>query len=235
MRFEFRPLLTVFTVLGVIVLLALGTWQARRLAWKMELIETVEARTEQAPLPVSAVFSRLEEGEEIAYLPVRATGGFVTDRTAHVFGTWDGQAGWYVFQPFRLDENGRIVFVNRGFVPAEERAASYPLPDAEALLGLARPFSETAGLAALLRPQNDPTAGLFYDRSFETLSGAFPGVDTAEVAPFVIDSTLPTAKPLGGTTRLDFSNRHLGYAITWYGLAAGLLLVFALMSRAPRA
>ena len=43
--------------------------------------------------------------------------------------------------------------------------------------------------------------------------------------PLAVDSTLPTALPRGGTTRLAFRNAHLGYALTWYGLAAGLVVV----------
>ena len=37
----------------------------------------------------------------------------------------------------------------------------------------------------------------------------------------------PGGWPRGGTTRLDIANRHLEYALTWYGLAATLIGVFA--------
>ncbi len=42
--------------------------------------------------------------------------------------------------------------------------------------------------------------------------------------------------PIGGLTRTDFRNKHLEYAITWFGLAATLIavwLVFSLQKR-PR-
>ena len=40
----------------------------------------------------------------------------------------------------------------------------------------------------------------------------------------------PAAWPKGGTTRLEFNNRHLEYALTWFGLAATLLVVFLAFS-----
>jgi surfeit locus 1 family protein len=51
------------------------------------------------------------------------------------------------------------------------------------------------------------------------------------VAPFTIDllaaATPPGGLPQAGETRMVFSNNHLAYALTWYGLAAALLAVFA--------
>ena len=32
---------------------------------------------------------------------------------------------------------------------------------------------------------------------------------------------------IGGTTRIDLPNRHLEYALTWYGLALTLIGVYA--------
>jgi surfeit locus 1 family protein len=49
--------------------------------------------------------------------------------------------------------------------------------------------------------------------------------------PFIVDAELdpglPGGFPKGGVTRLELPNRHLEYALTWYGLAAALVAVFA--------
>ena len=45
---------------------------------------------------------------------------------------------------------------------------------------------------------------------------------------------LPGGLPQGGETQLTFSNNHLQYAITWYGLALALAVVFVLRLRAGR-
>ena len=60
------------------------------------------------------------------------------------------------------------------------------------------------------------------------------GLPAASVAPYLIDAnfdpTLPGGLPQGGETIADFPNNHLGYAITWFGLAAccaGVFVAFA--------
>jgi surfeit locus 1 family protein len=49
--------------------------------------------------------------------------------------------------------------------------------------------------------------------------------------PFFVDAEAspenPGGFPKGGVTRLALSNRHLEYALTWYGLALTLIGVFA--------
>ena len=232
--FAFRPALTALAALGLLVLIGLGTWQVARLQWKTDLIARTEAMVASPPV---ALYDTLPAPRE--YRPVRVTGGFVTDRTVHVSGTWAGRPGFYVFQPFQPDQGRALILVNRGFVSAEDRQATYTLPDADALTGLVR-FYQGAGLGLLDAPP-DPDGLTVYDRRRATLTAPFrdlAGGSRAEdelFAPFYLDSTLPTETPRGNTTRLDFTNRHLGYAITWFGLAGGLLLVFLLMSRAPRA
>ena len=52
----------------------------------------------------------------------------------------------------------------------------------------------------------------------------------ADAAPFLIDQDAgqaPGGLPQGGETVLSFPNSHLEYALTWFGLAAGLVAVFA--------
>ena len=60
---------------------------------------------------------------------------------------------------------------------------------------------------------------------------AFLHLDDA--APFSIDqdaSSVPGELPQGGETVLDIPNNHLSYAFTWFGLAAGLLGVYAVFA-----
>ena len=40
----------------------------------------------------------------------------------------------------------------------------------------------------------------------------------------------PGGLPIGGLTRIELTNNHLQYAITWYGLALTLLVVYGSFS-----
>jgi surfeit locus 1 family protein len=57
----------------------------------------------------------------------------------------------------------------------------------------------------------------------------------AQLAPFFIDAEAepgnPGGWPKGGTTILTLPNRHLEYALTWYGLAVTLIGVYLAFAR----
>ncbi|MEL6364901.1 MAG: SURF1 family protein [Pseudomonadota bacterium] len=98
--------LTALAALGVLILCALGTWQLQRLDWKRGLIAAVEARVERDPAPFAEVLERWRAGEDVEYTPVRLAGRFLHEHEAHVFGTLDGKAGYYVFTPLKVVAGG---------------------------------------------------------------------------------------------------------------------------------
>ena len=61
-------------------------------------------------------------------------------------------------------------------------------------------------------------------------ASAFAGTGVRALA-FTVDADArpepPGGLPRGGVTRLDLPNRHLEYALTWYGLALTLIGVYA--------
>lgn len=225
----------VLTLVALAVLVSLGNWQVRRLAWKEDLIARATERP-QGPveaLPAASDWASfdIEEGE---YRPYRLTGRFLHEKEALVFtslsdprGTLEGP-GYWVLTPFTLDSGGTVL-VNRGFVPQgrerpENRGEVLPAGPLT-LTGLLRP-DDTRNF---FTPDDKPGENLFFARSIPAIAAA-KGIP-APVAPFSIDllaaGTPPGGLPQAGETRFAFANRHFGYAITWYGLAAALLAVFA--------
>ena len=200
-------------------LLALGTWQLQRLAWKGELIAAIEARAFGEP--VAAPRGDVDPAAEV-YRRVRVSGRFLHGRTRFVKAVTELGAGYWVMTP--LEGGARTVWVNRGFVTNERRAAgSYDEPAPPVgVIGLLR-VTEPGGT---LLQANDPAAARWYSRDVEALSrdagveaesGWF--VDAARDAP----ASVP-AWPRAGLTRLEFRNPHLAYALTWYAMALGLAL-----------
>jgi surfeit locus 1 family protein len=50
-----------------------------------------------------------------------------------------------------------------------------------------------------------------------------------EFMPFVLEADTkpnPGGYPIGGQTRVALPNNHLSYALTWYGLALALLVIY---------
>lgn len=237
--------LTILTVAALAVLLALGTWQVRRLAWKEALIARVDERIHAAPQPLPAADTwPALKAEEIEYRPVTVTGRFDHAHELRVFmalaeprGRYGGQ-GWFILTPLQLAGSDRWVLVNRGFVP-QDRGDPASRPEGQVsgevtLTGLMRPPEPRTWLS----PADDPARNVWFVRDPATMAKAV-GLDPSAVAPFTIDAaaTAPGDLPQGGETVVAFTNNHLGYAITWYGLAAALAAVYVLTivrSRTPR-
>lgn len=210
---------------------ALGAWQLERLAWKRELIATVEARLTAAPVapPTPADWS-----PDWAYTRTTVAGIFLHDRETPVQAVTDRGPGWWILTPLRTDDG--VIIVNRGFVPTELRAARArprgQVPGRVQVTGLLR-ASEPDG--AFLRT-NAPAAGRWYSRDLPAIARA-RGL-TEPVAPYFIDADAtpnPGGSPVGGLTVVRFRNSHLVYALTWFGLCALSLAGAGIVFRHQRA
>jgi surfeit locus 1 family protein len=191
---------------------ALGIWQVYRLSWKLDLIARVDQRVHAAGVaaPVSA-------SPEDEYRKVTATGIFLNDKETFVQAVTNLGAGFWVMTPLKLAD-GSIVLVNRGFLPAERRdAAQHSQPAGRvSVTGLLR-LTEPKG--GFLR-SNDSANDRWYSRDVAAISSAR---HLDHVVPYFIDADAtpnPGGFPVGGLTVVAFSNNHLVYAITWFGMAA---------------
>lgn len=198
----------------------LGIWQVERLAWKNSLVAAVETRSTAAPVDLDAVDWDAIDPATSEYQRVAVMGRFGSNDTlSQAVTTYGG--GFWVMTPLVL-QDGRTVLVNRGFVTAAQRDA-----------GIERPAGtvEVTGLLRASEPEggflrsNDPEAGRWHSRDVAAI-GAANGLEN--LAPFFVDADAGGAGyPIGGLTVISFSNNHLIYALTWFGLT--LLSLFALV------
>lgn len=212
--------------IALAVLFSLGTWQVKRLYWKEDLLAAIEQRSHADPVDVGAIEAALEAGEAIDYRMARASGRFLNDKERHFFATFEGQSGFYVYTPLELDD-GRLLFVNRGFVPYDRKDAStrpQSLVEGEqTITGLARARLEEK--PSFMVPENDEAANIFYWKDLDRMAES-AGLPADKVLPFFLDADatpVPGGLPRGGVTVINLPNSHLQYAITWYGLALALL------------
>lgn len=208
-----------FAAACAVVFATLGVWQVERLAWKNSLVAAVEARSTAAPLDLDLADWSVIDPEASEYQHVSVRGRFEGDDTLSQAVTVHG-GGFWVMTPLVLDD-GRAVLINRGFVTAAQRDAGIPRQDGVVdVVGLLRASEPDGGF---LR-SNDPDAGRWYSRDVAEI-GVASGVDN--LAPFFVDAEAGgETYPVGGLTVLTFSNNHLVYALTWFGLT--LLSLFAL-------
>ena len=224
---RFRPRLapTLFTVPVLLVCIGLGVWQLQRLEWKGRLIAERAAAVAAAPV---APPRTLAEARSLEFHPVVAEGVFLHDKEIYLNAIGGkGGAGFDVLTPLREDD-GPIVFVNRGFVPTALRDPA------------TRPAGQLAGtvrVSGLLRlpldqkpswftPDNRPDRNDWFWIDLPAMAAADR---LAEVVLFYIDADAtpnPGGWPKGGVTPLALPNDHLQYAITWFSLAAALVVIY---------
>jgi surfeit locus 1 family protein len=237
---------TLAALAGLAVLIGLGSWQMERKAWKEGLIARIAARVHADPVPLPAGPSTDGRGD-LEYLHVSARGRFHHDKERYLYAPIPGGPGWHVYTPLELEPR-RIVWVNRGWVPEVRKAPDTrpqgQLPGEVEVMGLVRLQVRPGWFT----PQNDPTRNLWYWPDIAAMTAsAFPagpqtGPQTGPGSPqspvplrLVLEADAqpepPGGLPRGGVTRLELPNRHLEYAVTWYGLAGtlvGVYLAFAI-------
>src|SRR5690606_25332784 len=78
-----RLLFSALALAALAVLLALGTWQVQRLAWKEALIATISERVASPPRPLAEIETLAAETGDVEYRPVEATGMFLHESESH--------------------------------------------------------------------------------------------------------------------------------------------------------
>jgi surfeit locus 1 family protein len=218
-------------LVGAAVAVGLGVWQMRRLAWKEDLLARLEAGRAQAaePLPEAARWAAMPV-TEMEYRRFTAHGVFAPAQALVFAGpveTPNGpRPGYFVMATLETPEGGRLL-THRGVLPIEMKDAVPPPPAGEATVtGLMR-APERAGW---FTPADEPGKGAFFLRDPAALAPALG----AGLSPFFLDEeSSPGAPPWPrqGAGTLAPPNNHLSYALTWFGLAGALLVVFGLSAR----
>jgi surfeit locus 1 family protein len=214
------------------ILVSLGLWQLDRLKWKEGLIATLEQRLAAPPvaLPPLAAWPQLTAASD-EFLRVSLTAEFRNDREALVYTGGStlreatGGPGYWVFAPAGLSD-GSLVMVNRGFVPdGKQDPAARPAGQVAgpiSMIGVLR-WPEQPGL---FTPNHDPARNIWFARD----SAAMAAAQGIGAAPFYVELESPDPPgglPRAGRLQPNLPNSHFGYALTWLGLAAVLVGVYA--------
>ncbi|TCZ66174.1 SURF1 family protein [Roseicella aquatilis] len=223
---RWAPVLAALPVLAV--LLALGTWQVRRLHWKNDLLTAIAASEAGPPTPLGA--------DPQPYAKVEARGRFDSGREALLGLEVRGAIlGAHLLTPL-LREGAPPLLVDRGWVPLE-RSVPIARPEGEvAVTGYVRPADERDWNS----PRDDAAGRRFYLFDPAAIGRA---LDLPPPAPFGLVALAAPGSPAGALpaaprTLPRPNNPHLGYAITWYGLAValvGVLIAFMLRREKGRA
>jgi len=234
---------TVAALAGLAVLLGLGTWQLERKRWKEDLLAKIAERVHAEPAKLIAGKAQavlVSEGKgDLEYRHVAVVGRFLHDKEQYLYAPTPAGLGWHVYTPLQIEPR-KVVWINRGFVPdAKKTPATRPQGQVAGEVQIKGLVRLPAG-KGLFTPENDVQKNLWYWPDIPAMTAAaFPDgpgkaaedLQRPETLPLVIEADArpgpPGGLPKGGVTRLELPNRHLEYALTWYGLALTLIAVYS--------
>jgi surfeit locus 1 family protein len=221
----FRPLLWpgVMTLFMLAVLLSLGTWQVQRLHWKLAILAQIAHAEAGPPVPLPASPTQFQKVEVSGHLrdDLAATfGADVRDTPAGpVLGT-------HLIEP--LDRPGaQLILVDRGWIPDKLPHPVPPTGGEVTLQGYIHPGDTPGWFSA----SDNPATRQFYTLNPPAIAAA---LGLPHVAPFVLivmGRAPPDGYPIPAQHLPQPPNNHLSYAITWYGLAVALMVIFVIWAR----
>lgn len=218
---------------AIAVLAGLGVWQLRRGAQKQVFIAALNLAASGPPKPAWSAASPFDR--------VSLAGSFEAGQSVFVRVTLPEGLGVYVLTPLRTA--GATILVNRGFMKTGQDGRP-PAVDAPAgpvtVIGLRR-GPEPRGWFA---PPDNAGLRLFATRNPPLIAAAlgWQGPGWQDLAADYLEAEPVAGAPAPNGVDLNqviarIPDNHLVYALTWFGLAVTLAVVFLLIvlrARAPR-
>ena len=205
----------VLAAFGVAVFCSLGNWQLNRSAERRAELDAFEKASAAAPGAALAAI-----GADGGYQRVKVTGRYDAGRQILLDNmTHEGRSGYHVLTP--LSAAGRVVLVNRGFIAGGAKREDFPdvsVADNEReVVGVAAPYFQPGmRLDAPVDPKSWPRRMVYPTAAQlgEAIGEALPDYQ------ILLDHSEPDGyvrawRPYGMSPE-----RHLAYAVQWFGLAA---------------
>lgn len=221
---------TITIIIGVAILIALGTWQVQRLHWKESMIAALEsdyaelANGSAMVLSPETLAAISKEDRPMAIGKVR---GRFKREDALLLGPKpeDGRIGYHLLVPLTLNDGGTII-VNAGWVDAiwkddlQNHLVTLPR-GAVTVTGVARKPDWNS-----FTSKNSPANDMWFRAQIDEIAKA---KDLTNIYPFIIFANA-VQPPLRDVKPLEEHwlprNKHMQYALFWYAMALTLVAVY---------
>ena len=227
-RARFPVGLTLATLVALAVLVSLGVWQIKRLHWKEAILSRIAALQHAQPVPLQSVLGRVANGADVDYTRVSSDcPALQQGPVVRLYAVVGGAGGSRIITACPLSGGGPYssILVDRGFWPGDLESGSIPAPGpaiSQPVVGVLR-HGEGRNFVT---PENVPAQRLFYYRDVAAMAGLLGAARPAPVFLMLESPAPPAGGPTPAAVPVDIPNNHLQYAVTWFGLAAGLLCVY---------
>lgn len=232
-----RIVLFAVSVVVAAVCVRLGFWQLDRLDERRALNAEIEAGLAEAPISLTGLLDTAGNADDLAYRRVVASGTYDVANELVLYGRpLDGSPGDHVLTPLVTDD-GPVVLVDRGWIPAEPNRDAPIGPPAAAsdgdvrIEGVLLPTEEGAAFtgddeeAILVRAVNVP--------EIDHRLGGY-GLVPSYLLLQVQAPAQPQDLPIPAAVPEPTEGPHLSYAIQWFSFATIALVGYVVLARRDR-
>ena len=205
------------------VLIGLGTWQLARLHWKQGVLQAIATAETSPPVRLPAHPAQFQKV---------AVAGVLQSARALIYGAevQDTPAGprmgGQLIQPL-LRRDGPPILIDRGWVPDGLNVPAATPSGTVEVAGYVR----SPDRPGLFSPHDDPPGGRVYTLDPVVMAAALGLHEVASFTLVELGRAVSGSYPMPATALPRPPNDHLSYAITWFGLAAVLVVVFGVWAR----
>jgi surfeit locus 1 family protein len=222
--------LTIAVAICMAILIGLGAWQLQRLKWKEGLLAHIAALQNAPAQHIGPVLDAAANGKDVGFTRVRLVcPGLSTAPFLELYGLKDGQAGARIISACPTNNaHYPTILVDRGFVP--DTVSARPPVEAKAECVDVTGVLRVPDKASWATPPNDVAKNKWYSRDAAAMARALKVSGPAPVFLMAETNTTPGFPALiPAPLPAEIPNRHLEYALTWFGLAGALAGVYAAM------
>ena len=191
---------------GLLVLLSLGVWQTKRLAWKEGLLENISYNLSSQP---SILPTELKKSEH-NYKMVKVEGS-LEPRSIFILTPVKGSgAGFRVISPLKLKDGSKIL-IDRGVIKEQDTDRLETLRQKNLVIGYLFWPNETD----YFTPDPNLERNIWFSRDLEKMASF---LETQPILVVATENRLDPSLKMQDPT-IDIPNNHLQYAITWFMMA----------------
>ncbi len=232
-KYKFSILSTILYAFFLILLVSLGFWQLGRADEKRIFLKKQQVANEKDVIELKSILDK--SITEYRYRKIALTGVYDSQHQFLIDNQIvKGKPGYFVLTPFLIDETNETVLINRGWVPLNKDRRILPeLAIALLQINLTGRINQFPAVGILLKGAEIPTAGW---------PSVVQVVNTQILSEKLGYSLLPFQIELDSTMADGYSRewkeikimpveKHIAYAVQWFGLAITLTFLFIWFSR----
>ena len=234
LQFDPEWRITLFCLVFVPLMIGLGFWQLQRAEEKAALATAWEERQAQPPAPLSALVSA--PAADLPYAPVQLDGSFLAEQYFLLDNRiQQGQFGYEVLGILQLADGSGSAVVNRGWIAGDASRRTLPrVPPVPGRVTVTGHVYVSPGTPYQLAEQQlgPEWPKRIQATEMEKLVPAIEALNGTGVFPYPIriDADGPGALLVDWVIVNMSPQKHHGYALQWFTMAAVLLIFYVLRS-----